>query len=187
VVITGIVQGHFTADYQGQINRTDVVLLVDDQDTPLRHGLPILADEALLAELLTDHYWRFITLTGTIVDAPPDQPGSNNRAIGNWKATARPGRKWPRNFLGHISLENFDGTQALVFTDRETAQQYILSWDIRAEMYAHMETAGKSSSWSRAWSIPRENWPACPLCTRLAVAAVQTLKRPNQPIRLRWK
>jgi hypothetical protein len=143
VVITGIVQGHFTADYQGQINRTDVVLLVDDQDTPLRHGLPILADDALLAELLTDHYWRFITLTGTIVDAPPDQPGSNNRAI--QLESYRPA--WPevapRNFLGHISLENFDGTQALVFTDRETAQQYILSWDIPAEAFTHMVGRGE--------------------------------------------
>jgi hypothetical protein len=138
VVITGIVQGHFTADYQGQINRTDVVLLVDDQDTPLRHGMPILADEALLDELLTDHYWRFITLTGTIVGAPPDRPGSNNRAI--QLESYRPA--WPevapRNFLGHISLENFDGTQALVFTDRETAQQYILNWDIPAEAFTHM-------------------------------------------------
>jgi hypothetical protein len=138
VVITGIVQGHFTADYQGQINRTDVVLLVDDQDTPLRHGLPILADEALLDELLTDHYWRFITLTGTIVGAPPNRPGSNNRAI--QLESYRPA--WPevapRNFLGHISLENFDGTQALVFTDRETAQQYILNWDIPAEAFTHM-------------------------------------------------
>jgi hypothetical protein len=139
VVITGIVQGHFTADYQGQINRIDVMLLVD----PLRYGLPILADDALLDELLTDHYWRFVTLTGTIVDAPPDRPRSNNRAIELENYRPAWPEVVPRNFLGHISLENFDGTQALVFTDRETAQQYILSWDIPAEAFTHMVGRGE--------------------------------------------
>jgi hypothetical protein len=139
VVITGIVRGYYTAYYQGQINRIDVMLLVD----PLLHGLLILADDALLDELLTDHYWRFVTLTGTIVDAPPDQPNLYNQAIElesyrpAWPEVA------PRNFLGHISLENFDGTEALVFTDRETAQQYILSWDIPAEAFTHMVGRGE--------------------------------------------
>jgi hypothetical protein len=162
VVITGIVQGHYTADYEGQINRIEVTLLVDDQDTPLRLGFPVLADDALLDELLTDHYWRFVTLSGTMVKSPSDRWGTSNQAIE--LESYRP--VWPeavaRNFLGHTSLEHFDGTEALVFTDKETGQQYILSWDIRADDYAYREAGAQQQQLLRGLVHPTRELAGLP-------------------------
>lgn len=139
VVITGVVQGRFRADSSGQIETTEIYLQVEGESFQRRLVYPIIGDEALLADLLRQYYWRYITLTGRVVPAPEGKWGPDDQAIEletyelTWPDLS------PRHFLGHFSLEELEGTPAIVFTDRETEQRYVVAWDLPAEAAPYAE------------------------------------------------
>lgn len=141
VTLTGIVQLYRIVAEDGT-ERLEATFANDGDQGEATYPFtyPLLADQDLLAEM-AEFSSLHVRVYGRVVAAPD----TNMFMMPNGEQAVEVDsfdRPWPEErmerFLGHLSLEEVDGQQVLVFTDHATDQQYVISpTDVPPEVYEH--------------------------------------------------
>lgn len=130
VTLTGFVQ-LYRIEAEDGTERLEATFANDgDQgEATYPRSYPLLADQELLAEM-AEFNSLHVRVYGRIVPTPDDElhfMANEEQAI-EVDSFDRP---WPEEklerFLGHVSIEEVEGQQVLLFTDHATDQQYVIN------------------------------------------------------------
>ncbi len=126
--ITGVLDATYFVQPDGT-RRLELVILQPDEVGLMGNGFPVIGDAAALNEAAENYHGRFVHLTARVVALPAETYGPDR--TGYELVAAQPA--WPeaamQNYLGQITTEVLDGTEAVLFTDQATNGQYVIAWD----------------------------------------------------------
>ncbi|MBK8901535.1 MAG: hypothetical protein IPM53_10155 [Anaerolineaceae bacterium] len=175
VTLTGIVQLYRIVAEDGT-ERLEATFANDGDQGEATYPLtyPLLANQDLLAEM-AEFNSLHIRVYGRIVPATDIDMVfmSNAEQAIEVDSFDRP---WPEEklerFLGHLSLEEVEGQQVLVFTDHATDQQYVINPpNMPAEVHEHDETLQEEQILLTGIVHPVNTFGGLPLLERRGVSS----------------
>lgn len=128
IVVTGYVDAVIFEASGDEPARTEIFVQLADENGLQGERLPLSGTEEQLNEMAQATAGGFVSISGGVVPMPAERwgPDASGLEVIDYEIVLPEARL--RNFLGHIDLETIEGTNAAVFTDHETEEQYLIGW-----------------------------------------------------------